>query len=147
MSAIFSTGSNPDYDETTINEYLEQLNNNLYTTEIRYRGQLSGRDDYMITNGSYFFIRRKQYHRFTFGGIIMNVTCTEQRTVNSPAIYTLILSKRPINGIHCGAVLPRVDPELLSSRYVIKESALNHLGCRFQINGGRSGINRILVNE
>ena len=143
MSAIFSTGSNPEYDETTIEEYLEQLNNGERTIEIRYRGQLSGRDDYMITIGTLFFIRKKQHHLLTFGGIIIDVTCTEPKTDISPAIYTLLLSTMPINGVHCGAVMQRVDPELLSSQYAIKESALIRLGFKFVNRSGCSGINRI----
>ena len=143
MSAIFSTCSNPEFNETTIEDYLQRLNNGAHTIEIIYSGQLSGRDDFMITIGALFFIRKKQHHLLTFGGIIIHVACTEPKTDTSPAIYTLLLSTMPINGVHCGAVMQRVDPELLSSQYVIKESALNRLGFKFVNRSGSSGINRI----
>lgn len=144
MTAIFSTGSNTDYDETSMEEYFEQLHNGSRSIEIRYSGQLSGRDDYLINPGTLFFIRKKQKHLLTFGGLITNITYTEPRTDFSPAIYTLQLSTLPINGIHCGAVLARINPENLYSPYVIKESALYYFGYKFINRSGGSGINRII---
>ena len=127
MSAIFSTSSNSNFQETSYDQYIEQLNAAVSINFI-YRGQKSGRADKLIQPGTLLFLRKRQSDSFTFAGSVVDVICMVERTSHSPAIYLLELSADPVRRISCGEVLPRI-PDMISP-FIFKESALKHLGKR-----------------